>query len=853
MTDFATLGMDIDSSGLTDGQRELRRLEDAGARAEQRLGRSSDVMAAGFRGMARAAGSLAGAIAAAFSFRAVVSTLSEFETAMSRVAAVSGATGMQLQQLRETAMELGRTTEFSAGQAADALGFLSMAGFEASESMAAIPAVLDLATASGMDLASTADIASNVLSGFGIAATEAGRAADVLAEAASATNTNVSQLGQAMSTAAPIAASLGISMEETAAAIGVMSDAGIQGERAGTALRGVFASLAGPTTQARDALAQYGLTAADVNPETNDLADVLDLLRERGLSTADAMTIFGREAASGALVMIDTAERVRDLTTQFEGATGAATQMAGVMRDNLGGDLAGLRSALEGLIISLGDSGVTGALRSVTQALTEMVRFGSENIGLVVGAVTALGVVLAALGAPFIGIGIAIGGIVTGVVVMVSRIREAFGTLGNAMTAVRDVISEVFDRINTRMVAWQTATAATIETVKGTFYSIAETAATAMSSAIGAVAQGAQGLVNTAASAIESMINTVISGVNVLIEGLNQLPGVAMATLAPFAAGRADFSGATGGVDALTERMTALRGEADANANSLSGLATLLTDLAGQPLDSVEAIRAAFRGEAFGGRSRGAGGSIVGPDGTSIPFEAGGGTGTGTGAGADGGGGGGSGEDPMTALQALLGTDDPRAEIELWYSEAMTALAEAQLIERGLHEEHAAYRLRIEELYQDQLMALRRRQADENLGHYESFFGTMEGVFQSGSERMLGISRAFGLAEAAISIWRGAARALERPFPANLAAWAQVLATGAKALQGIKSAKPGNATLGGGGGGQAAAVPARPTQNVVIDMVNASAGQISQVQNLVDLMTEASRQGYDLNALVRGR
>jgi len=219
------------------------------------------------------------------------------------------------------------------------------------------------------------------------------------------------------------------------------------------------------------------------------------------------------------------------------------------------------------------------------------------------------------------------------------------------------------------------------------------------------------------------------------------------------------------------------------------------------------------------------------------------------------GGGGGGGvtdrEAPLTALQAMLGPDDPTDAIEAWYETANTALAEAQLLERGMLEEHASYRLQIEQSYSDQLMALRRSQQDEDLGHYQSFFGTMAGVFQSGGERMLGISKAFGLAEAAVSMWRGAAKALELPFPASLAAWGQVIATGAKALQGISSAKPGS--TGFSGGAQAAAAPPPPlTQNVVIDLVGATPVQVDQYQTFVDTMNEAARRGLLTNLTVRG-
>lgn len=370
MADFARLVLDADTRGLKRGERDLSGLSQQSRRTAGDVDRSSGGMA---RSFAKVGVAIGAAVAASGALSSVVSINASFGASMQKVAAISGATGAELDKLRQQAQEMGRTTEFSASQAADALGFLAMAGFSANEAMTALPSVLALATSGSMELAQAADIASNVLSGFGLEATEAQRASDVLASAASSTNTDVSQLGQAMSTAAPIAAALGVSMEEAAAAIGVMSDAGIQGERAGTALRGVFASLAGPTTQAQEALAKYGLTAADVDPQTVGLSNAMATLRERNISTADAMVIFGREAASGALVMAESSERMKDLTGQFENAEGAAEAMSAIMRDNLQGDLAALKSAAEGLTIAVGDSGTTGSMRSLVQVSTILI------------------------------------------------------------------------------------------------------------------------------------------------------------------------------------------------------------------------------------------------------------------------------------------------------------------------------------------------------------------------------------------------------------------------------------------------------------------------------------------------
>jgi TP901 family phage tail tape measure protein len=369
--DMLTLGFDVDSRNVRKAKDDVQKFGEAGTKAGTSITKSTGKMQKSFNGVAVAAGA---ALSAMLSVGAAVRVIAEFETSMSRLGAVSGATGGELEALRDIAKDLGSTTEFSASQAADGLNFLAMAGFDAKEAMAAIPSVLDLATASGMGLAAAADTASNIMSGFGIAAADAAQVADVLAAASTRANTTVGQLGAAMSTVAPIASALDISLEDTAASIGVLSDAGIQGERAGTALRGVLASLAGPTTQAQKVLSSLGLTIADVDPATNNLSEVMAKLGAAGLSTADAMTLFGREAASGALVLIDGAQRVGAFGDELGRADGAAKAMATTMRDNLGGDLKGAASAAQGLAIALGDAGLTAIIRTLVQGVTGAVR-----------------------------------------------------------------------------------------------------------------------------------------------------------------------------------------------------------------------------------------------------------------------------------------------------------------------------------------------------------------------------------------------------------------------------------------------------------------------------------------------
>lgn len=432
MTDFARLVLDADTRGLKSGERDL----DSFAKTSEKAAGTVT------SGMVKVGAAIGSVVALAGGIGSVIRTNAEFGRSMSQVAAVSGASAAELEDLRATALRMGADTAFSAAQAADALGFLAQAGFSAAEAIDAIPDVLSLAAAGGLELAQAADIAANVLSGFRLEIEDASRVADVLAKSAAVSNSSVQGMGEAMSVAAPIAAALGISIEETAAAVGLMSDAGIKGSEAGTALRGVFASLAGPTNQAQEVLAKYGLTASEIDPQTVGLANAMATLSEKGLSTADAFIVFGREAASGALVLAENAARMKDLTGEYQNAGGAAAEMASVMRDNLTGDIDGLTGSVETLIIKLGDAGVTGLLRTLAQTGTAGLNLLAENMRALVGVVTVAGSAFAAYRlAVLAGVGVTAAfsgslGIFAGAVVTTTR---QVGLLAGAQVALTGV------------------------------------------------------------------------------------------------------------------------------------------------------------------------------------------------------------------------------------------------------------------------------------------------------------------------------------------------------------------------------------------------------------------------------
>jgi TP901 family phage tail tape measure protein len=379
MFDVATLGVKVDSRQVKSAKSDVdglsKSIDGAGRTTETATG----TMVKGFRGAASMAASFAAqlglVVGATAAIRGTVSVIASFEQSMAQVRAITNATDEQMAVLTATARELGATTEFSASQAADALKFLGMAGFTAEQSVAAIPDVLNLATAAALDLGTAADIASNVMSGFGIAADNASRVTDVLAAASSRANTDVSQLGSAIAYVGPVAAAMGIDIGDAAAAIGVLSDAGIQGSSAGTGLRRVLSSLASPTKQAADVLASLGVSVDEVNPATQELTEIINRLSGVGLSAADALTIFGDRGGPAILALVENNERVGELASQLSNVEGEAQRMAETMRDTLTGDAKSLGSAIQELALALNDeTGLSNFLRTATQAMTSFVR-----------------------------------------------------------------------------------------------------------------------------------------------------------------------------------------------------------------------------------------------------------------------------------------------------------------------------------------------------------------------------------------------------------------------------------------------------------------------------------------------
>ncbi|MFG2311176.1 phage tail tape measure protein [Streptomyces sp. NPDC048566] len=320
----------------------------------------------------------------------------DFESGMNGVRAVTGATGDDFTKMREQAKQLGATTQFSATEAANAMEFLGMAGFKTKDIMSSLPDVLNLAAAGNTDLASTADIASNIMSGFGVKATESARVADVLAQTMRSANVDLSMLGESFKYVAPTAKAAGWSFEQTAAAIGFLGNAGIQGSSAGTGLNNMLATLASSSSAGGKKLKAFGVAAMGANGKVRPLTDILQDLVDKGADISDVMGIFGLEAGPKLQALMGQGSKgLQKFTDELKNSKGAAKEMADTRMEGLNGSLKGLQSAFEGLMIAIGDSGLLEFATKFAEKLTGLTQsLGKTNpamlrVGVIVGAVAA--------------------------------------------------------------------------------------------------------------------------------------------------------------------------------------------------------------------------------------------------------------------------------------------------------------------------------------------------------------------------------------------------------------------------------------------------------------------------------
>jgi len=308
--DDVTVRFNVDTKDLDKAQRKFGQVNKNVKGAQGNIKNLGTTTVATGSKMSSSLKALGGVIAATFSVavitnfgRSIINLGRDFTKTMSRVGALTNATGEQFKQLEDLAKQLGETTQFSATQAAEAMTFLAQAGLKTNDILKALPGTLELAAAGQLDLATSADIATNVLAAYSLEASDLNQINDLLISTTSKANVNVIQFSEAFKLAGPIAKSAGVDINEAAAIIGELGNAGIQGSLGGTALRGVISSLISPSKEAANTLNRLGIETKDASGQLLPLSDIFEQLQGSTVTAADFFTIFGERAASAASVL----------------------------------------------------------------------------------------------------------------------------------------------------------------------------------------------------------------------------------------------------------------------------------------------------------------------------------------------------------------------------------------------------------------------------------------------------------------------------------------------------------------------------------------------------------------------
>lgn len=401
---------------------------------------------------------------------AAVKTAADFDSAMSRVAAVSGATGSDFDKLRDKAREMGAKTKFSATEAADAMNYMAMAGWKTEDMLSGIEGVMYLAAASGEDLATTSDIVTDALTAFGLTAGDSGHFADVLAAASSNANTNVSMMGETFKYCAPVAGALGFSVEDTAEAIGLMGNAGIKASQAGTSMRSIMTNLTGDVKLSGAAIGDVTIATTNADGSMRSLSAILADCRVAfgGMTEAEkannAETLVGKNAMSGFLALMNAAqEDIAKVSGAVNNCKDAAKNMADTMQDNLEGQLTILKSQLQDLAISFGDL-LMPAVRSIVSGLQGMVDVLNAMPDGVKQVIMIIALLAAALGPVLIIIGKVISAVGTIMTIVpklagvINTVKTAFGALNAVMLAnpIAIVIAAIAALVAAFVYLWNT-------------------------------------------------------------------------------------------------------------------------------------------------------------------------------------------------------------------------------------------------------------------------------------------------------------------------------------------------------------------------------------------------------------
>ena len=384
---------------------------------------------------------------------AAVKVASDFDSAMSQVAAVSGATGKDLEALRDKAREMGSKTKFSASEAAEAMNYMAMAGWKTNDMLSGIEGIMNLAAASGEDLATTSDIVTDALTALGLSAEDSGHFADILAAASSNANTNVSMMGETFKYCAPVAGALGFSAEDTAEAIGLMANAGIKSSQAGTAMRSMMTNLTGEVKFTGAAFGELTVQTTNTDGSMRSLGDILADCRaafaqmSESEKAANAEALVGKNAMSGFLAVMNAAPGdIEKLNSAINNCDGTAEKMAATMQDNLAGQFTILKSQLEELAISIGEilmpyiRQIVGWIQGLVDWLNSLDE-GTKKI------IVTVALVAAALGPVLIVIGKVVGAVGT-IMTVVPQIASAISGViafvsGTVIPAISAVVAAI--------------------------------------------------------------------------------------------------------------------------------------------------------------------------------------------------------------------------------------------------------------------------------------------------------------------------------------------------------------------------------------------------------------------------
>lgn len=479
---------------------------------------------------------------------------SNFEAGMSEVAAISGTTGDELQALTDKAKEMGASTKFSATESAEALKYMAMAGWKTTDMLNGIEGIMNLAAASGENLATTSDIVTDALTAFGLSAADSTHFADVLAQASSNANTNVSMMGETFKYVAPVAGTLGYSIEDMAVAIGLMANNSIKSSQAGTTLRSLLSRLAKPTNEVQSAMDALGVSLTDSEGNMKSFRDIIQDMRKGFQNlTADqqaqyAASLAGQEGMSGLLAIVNATDRdFAALANAIDHADGASARMAKTTQDNLKGALDNAKSALEGLGITIYESfdeplknvvqTVTGYLNEMNDAFSDGLDSGVKQVGTIFAkAITDI-----ARQAPKMVKAAAslIKSFVSGLKSNSKQIAKAAVELGKALIeGIKDIIPEIISAaieitaaLADNLFGSQVGDAVRRlgDTLQGTFQTVFKTVESVInivSSLVGAFGGPLLDIINLIAQAINGLltaVNFVLSAIEGFTTGLNTL------------------------------------------------------------------------------------------------------------------------------------------------------------------------------------------------------------------------------------------------------------------------------------------------------------------------------------------